>query len=104
MRKKLRRSGKMEKQTMGLIAVAIVLVIALGYIVVDKYQEGKVQEQVAVYQQGMQMGYQQAITQLVQQAATCQAVPVTVQNQTINMVAIECFQQAAGAQQGAGGQ
>ena len=88
----------MEKQTMGLIGVAIVLVIALSYIVVDKYQEGKVQEQVAVYQQGMQVGYEQAITQLVQQAATCQAVPINFQNQTINMVAVECLQQGAGGQ------
>ncbi len=87
----------MQKQTMGIIALALVLVIALVYIGVDKYQEGKAQEQVAVYQQGIQAGYQQAIMQLVQQAATCQAVPVTFQNQTINMVAVECFQQAAGA-------
>lgn len=81
----------MKKQTTVAIALAILLVIAISYIVIEKYQQRKVQEQVMVYQQGAQAGYQQAIVQLIQQAATCQQVPVTFQNQTINMIAVECL-------------
>jgi len=92
---------KMQKQTIAMAIMVILLVVAISYIAVGKYQENKVQEQVAIYQQGAQVGYEQAITQLVQQAATCQQVPVTVQDQTLNLVAVECFQQAAGAGQGA---
>lgn len=88
---KKKGGGKMEKQTIALIAVAILLVIAVGYIGIGKYQQNKVQQQIIVYQQGIQAGYQQAIVQLIQQAATCQAVPVTFQNQTINMIAVECL-------------
>ncbi len=81
----------MDKKTIALIAVAILLVIAVSYIAVGIYQQNKVQEQVVIYQQGIQAGYQQAIVQLIQQAATCQQVPVTFQNQTINMIAVECL-------------
>lgn len=81
----------MEKQTTALIAVAILLVIAVGYIGLGKYQQSQTQKQLTIYQQGVQLGYQQAIVQLIQQAATCQQVPVTFQNQTINMIAVECL-------------
>lgn len=81
----------MDKKTMALIAVGILLVIAIGYISAGKYQQNKTQQQILVYQQGAQAGYQQAIIQLMQQAATCQQVPVTFQNQTINMIAVECL-------------
>ena len=88
----------MQKQTIAMAVMVILLVIAVSYIAVGKYQEGKVAEQMEIYRQGAQVGYEQAITQLVQQAATCQAVPINFQNQTINMVAVECLQQGAGGQ------
>lgn len=36
-------------------------------------------------------GYAFAFAQIMQQAATCQPVPLTFGNQTINMIAIECL-------------
>lgn len=42
---------------------------------------------------GQNEGVQYAVTTIVQQAATCQQpVPLTVGNQTINLVALECYQ------------
>jgi len=38
-------------------------------------------------------GYEFAIVSIMQRAATCQTVPLTFGNQTINLVAIECLQQ-----------
>ena len=38
-------------------------------------------------------GFQYALISIMQQAATCQPVPLTVGNQTINIVMIECLQQ-----------
>ncbi len=38
-------------------------------------------------------GYQVAILQVMQQASTCQPVPLTFGNQTINLIALECLQQ-----------
>ncbi|PIZ52554.1 hypothetical protein COY26_04385 [Candidatus Woesearchaeota archaeon CG_4_10_14_0_2_um_filter_33_10] len=82
----------MDKQTIAIIVLSVLLVLAAGYISINKYQQNRQQEQLSIYQQGMQAGYEQAIIQLVQQAVTCQQVPINVQNQTINLIAVECLQ------------
>ncbi len=82
----------MNKQTIAIIALSVLLVFVVGYICINNYQEKQQQQQLSIYQQGMQAGYEQAIIQLVQQAITCQQVPVNVQNQTINLIAVECLQ------------
>ncbi len=38
-------------------------------------------------------GYAAAVISIMQQAVTCQTVPLTFGNQTINLIAIECLQQ-----------
>jgi len=37
--------------------------------------------------------HEQAVVQVAQMAATCEQVPLNVQNQTINMIAVDCLQQ-----------
>lgn len=75
-----------------LIIILIILLLAsIGYILFDKYRTTKAQEQLSFFQQGVQIGYEQAILQLIQQASTCQPVPVFANNQTINMIAVECL-------------
>ncbi len=39
-------------------------------------------------------GYAYAIGQIIQQASSCQVVPLTFGNQTINIISVECLQQA----------
>jgi choline-glycine betaine transporter len=70
----------------------VLLVLALAYIVFDKYMDYQEQQKFEVYQEGMQYGYQQAIIQVMQQLATCQPVPLYAGNATINAVAVECLQ------------
>ncbi len=82
----------MKKDRKLIIILAIFLVLAVGYISIDKYIDARQKEQISIYQQGMQAGYKQAIVQLVQQASTCQQVPVYIENQTINMIAVSCLQ------------
>ncbi len=38
-------------------------------------------------------GIEFAVLNIMQQAATCQPVPLTFGNQTINLIAVECLQQ-----------
>lgn len=83
----------MKKQKIITIVLAILLVITILYIVIDKYQEKKQQEQFDIFQQGTQYGYEQAIIQIAQQASTCQQVPLNIQNQSINIIATECLNQ-----------
>lgn len=83
----------MNKQKLITLVIAILLIIAIAYIGVDKYTQAVQQEQLSIFQQGAQYGFEQAIIQIVQQASTCQQVPLIVGNTTINMIAVECLQQ-----------
>jgi len=42
---------------------------------------------------GYNKGVEDAVITIMQQAATCQQVPLIFGNQTMNMVWVECFQQ-----------
>jgi uncharacterized membrane protein YraQ (UPF0718 family) len=83
------------KKTGVIIAVlAILLVIAVGYIIYTQIANHQLQKQISVFQQGAQVGFEQAIITIMQQASNCQQVPLTVEDQTLNLVAVECFQQS----------
>ncbi|MBW2990014.1 hypothetical protein KY358_06895 [Candidatus Woesearchaeota archaeon] len=84
---------KPSKQTMVIAALALLLILALSYICIGMYIRNRQQEQLAVFQQGAQYGYEQAVITIIQQAATCQQVPVFIQNQSMNLVAVECLRQ-----------
>ena len=71
-----------------IIILVILLVIAVGFILVDKYQ----QKQLTIFQQGMEAGYEQAIVNLIERAVTCQPVSLFVGNNSIDMIAVECLQ------------
>jgi len=76
-----------------IIVLVVLLAISIAYISIGIYQQAILQEQLDAYQQGAQYGYEQAILQVMQQASTCQPVPLFADNVTINMVAVECLQQ-----------
>jgi len=74
------------------VVILIVLLMAsLSYIGYTEYSRRNDQKQISAFQQGAQAGYEQAVVQVAQQAATCQQVPLRVENQTINVVAVECL-------------
>ena len=81
--------------TMAIAVLALLLACSLGYIGLTQYQNSQQQLELGIFQQGQQSGAQQAITYLFQQGATCQPIPVTVQNQTMNMMPSECIYQQA---------
>lgn len=74
-----------------IIVLIVALALSLGYIALDKYQARQQQKQLDVFQQGAQYGYEQTVIQLFQQAITCQSVPINVENDTINVIAVECL-------------
>ena len=75
----------MDKQKLTIIILWVLIVLAVGYIAFDKYGD-------SAYMRGAQFGYEQAIIQIIQEASTCQTVPLFVENTTINLVAVECLQ------------
>ncbi len=90
---------KPKKQNWLIFGLILVVVILAGYIAMGRYNAAKQQEQLSIFEQGAQYGYEQAVMQLAQQAATCQQVPLYVGNQSINLVAVECLQAAQQQQQ-----
>ncbi len=81
----------MKNQKELTIVLAILLILAVGYIVIDKYTTYKEQKEQELIQQGAQKGYEQAILQIAQQAATCNQVPLLVGNQSLNIIAVDCI-------------
>jgi len=48
---------KRDNKTITIVLLVTLLVLVIGYVIADKYQEGQQQKQLDIYQQGMQAGY-----------------------------------------------
>lgn len=83
--------GNQTRLVIVIIVMAILLIGAIAYIVYGFYQQKQLQSQMVAYQNGLQAGYEQAVYQLIQQAVTCQQVPIRVGNQSLNIIAVDCL-------------
>jgi predicted negative regulator of RcsB-dependent stress response len=88
----------MGKQNIVIIVLALLLVVALAFIGWNYYAAMKVNQQNAIYQQGAQLGYQQAFADVINSVATsCQPVPLVYGNATVTVINYACLQQSSGA-------
>jgi len=87
-----------KSQTITIIALSVIIILALGYFLYQQYTISKQQQQITA----AQIGYSQAIVDVAKLAVTCQVVPLTIGNSTINMISVECLQKAQQQQQQAG--
>ena len=87
-----------ERNKAGLIIgiLLLIIVILIGFLVYAFIIGPKLSGYVINAQN---QGYAFAISSIMQQAATCQTVPLTFGNQTINLIAVECLQQPQQSQQ-----
>ena len=83
----------MKKKNIIIVVLGVLLLIAVLYIEAISVRYSNKQKLETAFQQGAQIGYQQAIEQLMEQMATCQPVPVFANNVTLNAIATECLQQ-----------
>jgi len=80
------------KLNMSMVYLLLVLLfLAVGYIALDKYSDWKQGKNIEIYQLGAQDGYEQAIIQIVNIAVKCDQVPLNINNQTINVIAVDCL-------------
>jgi len=86
---------QVDSKKIVIFLLVVLLLGAMGYIGYGFYMTGKVVQQQNLLVEGAQYGRQQAVLQIAQLAAppTCQQVPLTIGNQTINVFAIECLNQ-----------
>jgi hypothetical protein len=80
---------RINKQKTALIVLGLLLFLAVGYIIFTEYSAWNYTKQLKIYQEG----YRNAIFQIAQQAISCQEIPLNIENQTINIIAVECLQQ-----------
>lgn len=86
----------MVNRTNVLIATLVLVIVVLAGILIYQFV---VQPKISGYDvQRQSEGVEAAILTIMQRAATCQAVPLTYNNQTITLIAIECLQQGQPAQ------
>ena len=88
-----------KKTVILIVGLSVLLLASLVYVVVDVYSDYRYNRDLAFYNEGYGKGATDAseavVYKLVQQASTCEAVPIIVENQTVmNIVAVECLQQA----------
>lgn len=76
-----------------IITLVIGLIVVSGCLAYFKYSTSKAVQDLEKWQEGAQYGNQATLLEIVQQAVTCKTVPITVGNQTINLIAVECLQQ-----------
>lgn len=91
----------MKNQKTIIIVMGVLLAIAMIFIVATQiraYNIEKAAEEQVMMNQAAQEGYTTAIRELMQQASTCNPVPVFADNVTLNLVAVECLQQQQGVQ------
>ena len=76
----------MHKKAIIIISLGIIILVGLCYFIIPKYNLSQQRE-------GFQIGYEQAIVNVMQGVATCEQVPISYQNFTLNLFAVECLQQ-----------
>lgn len=86
------KENKNKVVVLVLIAMIVLLLGVIGYIFLVK------PALTGFTVNGWNQGTQYAVLTIAQQAATCQQVPLTVGNQTIHLIAVECLQQVAAQQ------
>ena len=85
----------MKKAGVEILVLSVLLLVAVGYIGLSVYQNVKAQRDQNLFIQGAQEGFKTAVGQIIQNVAKCQQVPLTFENTTVNIVAVDCLRQPA---------
>lgn len=89
------KEEKMKGTFIAIIVLSVLLVGALGFIGYNYFVNAKVNRETLIYQtgykQGATEGYSQAVFQIMQLASKCEAVPLKYENQTMELVWVNCL-------------
>ena len=85
----------MKKAGLWILILGILLVAAVAFIVITSVIRPAIaNKQTAIYNLGAQEGYTAAIVDVAQSSLNCQIVPLSIENQAINLVDANCRLQA----------
>jgi len=90
----------MKNETVVIVVLAVLLALSVAYIIYAEYQKARQAEQVALLQQGAQLGYTQAVADFMTRASSCQPFSVWAGNQSAQVINVACLQAAQPEQAG----
>jgi len=71
--------------------LAILLIAGVVYVCAVKYKEARTTEKIAILQAGIQAGYEQAVLQLMDEAAKCRPFSVHSGNESMQLIDVSCL-------------
>jgi len=93
-----------SNERIAIIVLIVLLIIATAYSAYGDFVKAEAVKDMAVYQQGFQAGYEQAVVKMFEEAMGCEPVPLfigklnnQIVNKTINVINVECVRQAPAA-------
>jgi len=82
---------KLSKQGVLVSVLVVLLVLALGYIAIGKWDEGVALREIEIYRAGLNDGYSEAVRGIIVSAEGCEIVSVYEGNKTVNLINQECL-------------
>ena len=79
---------KMENKKIVILGLATLVILALLVFGYNYHVENK---QVEAFNVGAQFGFETAIIEIAKIAVECETVPLTLGNNTLNMIAVDCI-------------
>ena len=73
----------------------IILLLVAGHFVYTVWSQRRIEGQFATYQAGFQEGYTQAVGQLIQEAGSCQPIPVFFENKSVELISVACLSEVS---------
>lgn len=81
----------MKKAGLWILVLGILLIVAVGFILVyNVIMPNIAANQETIYYSGAQDGYDTALYQIAQQTANCNTFSYTLENQTVELIAVGC--------------
>ena len=81
-----------QQSKKAIIILAILLIISMGYIGIDKYQESQETKLLNVYQKGYGKGIQETVVSLYQKTENCQTARIQIDNVSKQIFDTACLQ------------
>ncbi len=89
----MEKQSKTNKHGIIIIILVLLVILALGYIFNEKLNENSLQHDLEVFQNGTMNGQILFYNTIMQELAQCKQFPLPFQNQTVNLVLVECLNQ-----------
>lgn len=89
--KRVKRGHKRNLKKIIISIVVVLAIIAIIYLGVSASRNIQAQRNEIIFSQGLELGYQEAIVQIVNLTTTCQTVPLYVGNYTTEIIATDCL-------------